>query len=238
VPDVPEVLVATRLLQPGDRQTLVFDAPDEPGDHPYLCTFPGHWVRMNGVMHVVASEDELAEPIAGESRDPTPAARAFVRQWTLDELAPRLAKLEQASSERGRAILEEASCLKCHQVGGQGGRTGPPLEEVVARYESRELLAQILDPSATILEGYRSEIFFLNDGGVLAGRVLEEDQRAAHVQTDPYRDETVAIAHEDVELRRVSEVSAMPEGLLTTFEAEEILDLLAWLESLRPRDDG
>jgi azurin len=32
--------------------TLRFFAPDEPGDYPYICTFPGHWRVMKGVMKV------------------------------------------------------------------------------------------------------------------------------------------------------------------------------------------
>src|SRR5690606_19482617 len=41
VPERPEVLFATRLLQPGERETLRFDAPSTPADHPFVCTFPG-----------------------------------------------------------------------------------------------------------------------------------------------------------------------------------------------------
>ncbi|MFT7463250.1 MAG: glucose/arabinose dehydrogenase/azurin/lysophospholipase L1-like esterase, partial [Pseudohongiellaceae bacterium] len=58
VPDLPEVLLSSGLLQPGQEEWLEFDAPDAADDYPFLCTFPGHWVRMNGVMHVV---DELPD---------------------------------------------------------------------------------------------------------------------------------------------------------------------------------
>ena len=52
VPKIPEVIVATRLVNPEGRETLVFTAPDEPGEYPYVCTVPGHWRLMNGVMIV------------------------------------------------------------------------------------------------------------------------------------------------------------------------------------------
>ena len=32
--------------------SLRFVAPTEPGEYPYLCTYPGHWVIMRGVMVV------------------------------------------------------------------------------------------------------------------------------------------------------------------------------------------
>ncbi|MGV3764110.1 PVC-type heme-binding CxxCH protein [Parapedobacter sp.] len=53
IPSVPEVLHHTPLVNPGESFTLEFTAPTEPGDYPYLCTFPGHWRGMNGIMRVV-----------------------------------------------------------------------------------------------------------------------------------------------------------------------------------------
>lgn len=53
VPDSPLVLVATRLIGPGDSVELRFTAPKQPGSYPFVCTFPGHWRTMNGVMDVV-----------------------------------------------------------------------------------------------------------------------------------------------------------------------------------------
>jgi azurin len=55
VPEIPQVLVFTSLVQPGQSVTVQFRAPSEPGDYPYVCTFPGHWRVMNGVLHVRAA---------------------------------------------------------------------------------------------------------------------------------------------------------------------------------------
>ncbi len=52
VPDSPKVLFATSLLEPDTSETLRFIAPKIPGEYPYVCTFPGHWVIMRGVMTV------------------------------------------------------------------------------------------------------------------------------------------------------------------------------------------
>ncbi len=53
VPNLPSVLFSTRLLQGGETERLGFTAPTTPGEYIYVCTFPGHWVRMYGVMLVV-----------------------------------------------------------------------------------------------------------------------------------------------------------------------------------------
>jgi azurin len=47
--DAPEMLEHTRLLGPGESDTLTFTAPPA-GSYPYLCTFPGHFGVMQGVM--------------------------------------------------------------------------------------------------------------------------------------------------------------------------------------------
>lgn len=52
VPDIPEVLFATKMLDPDEVFTLKFTAPKSPGYYPFVCTFPGHWRIMNGIMKV------------------------------------------------------------------------------------------------------------------------------------------------------------------------------------------
>ena len=52
VPDTPAVLHATKLINHKEVARLRFTAPRELGSYPYVCTFPGHWRTMNGVMDV------------------------------------------------------------------------------------------------------------------------------------------------------------------------------------------
>jgi azurin len=52
VPRMPEVLQFIKLLNPGEDGTMQFMAPTTPGDYPFICTFPGHWRIMNGILRV------------------------------------------------------------------------------------------------------------------------------------------------------------------------------------------
>ena len=52
VPNTTQVIIATPLVDPQGRETLVFTAPDKPGEYPFVCTVPGHWRLMNGIMKV------------------------------------------------------------------------------------------------------------------------------------------------------------------------------------------
>jgi azurin len=53
VPDMPQVLYSTKLIEPNETARFQFKAPATVGDYPYLCTFPAHWKVMNGTLHVV-----------------------------------------------------------------------------------------------------------------------------------------------------------------------------------------
>lgn len=53
IPDTKDVLWATPLLDSNSNYSLTFTAPAAPGEYPFVCTFPGHWRIMNGIMTVV-----------------------------------------------------------------------------------------------------------------------------------------------------------------------------------------
>jgi azurin len=40
------------MTQPKAEFVIHISTPKEPGEYPYLCTFPGHWMVMNGVLKV------------------------------------------------------------------------------------------------------------------------------------------------------------------------------------------
>lgn len=52
VPSTADVLFHTRLLGPTEKETIYFSAPAQPGDYQYVCTYPGHYVVMRGVLRV------------------------------------------------------------------------------------------------------------------------------------------------------------------------------------------
>lgn len=52
VPDSDAVICFTDIIEPGSEFAIYFKAPEKPGRYPYLCTFPGHWMVMNGILEV------------------------------------------------------------------------------------------------------------------------------------------------------------------------------------------
>ena len=52
IPVMDEILFSTPLVNPGNAYRLKFNAPEQQGEYPFICTFPGHWRIMQGVMMV------------------------------------------------------------------------------------------------------------------------------------------------------------------------------------------
>jgi type 1 glutamine amidotransferase/azurin len=53
VPKMAEIIFAAPVLEPHKVTKFEFMAPSKPGEYPYICTFPGHWKTMNGVLTVL-----------------------------------------------------------------------------------------------------------------------------------------------------------------------------------------
>ena len=52
IPELPQVLLAAGLVDPGETRTLIWQVPTVSGEYPFVCTFPGHWKTMKGVIKV------------------------------------------------------------------------------------------------------------------------------------------------------------------------------------------
>jgi putative heme-binding domain-containing protein len=198
---------------------------------------------MNGVLKVVAqlSDADLAAPSATEASaiaaSPAAPTRSFVKLWeTADFVDAFDAGWDQRRNpSNGRAVLEAAGCIQCHAFRGLGQPSAPDLSAVGTKFRDAALLKQLLEPSAVILDGYEQHLFFLKDGRDVVGRILKEEAAAFHVAADLRQPDAITVVPKtDIARQKKSSLSAMPTGLLVTFTRDEILDLLALLQSPVP----
>ncbi|TPE45909.1 plastocyanin/azurin family copper-binding protein [Pontibacter mangrovi] len=52
IPQSDDVIAATPIALPGQTVELEFMAPTKPGLYDFVCTYPDHWQKMNGVLVV------------------------------------------------------------------------------------------------------------------------------------------------------------------------------------------
>ena len=227
VPDSPKVLHATKLVAPGQKLELAFTAPAQPGDYPFTCTFPGHWLRMSGTMKVVEDLDKYVET---HPQDQQPK----LTEWKATDFAADLVQPQTlANPASGRELFSKLACVQCHKLGSQGYAYGPDLTDVFKRYKNdrAQVLLQILEPSAKIDERYRNYNFDLAGGESALGMILKEDDQSVTIQTGPADSLVQVIKKADIQKRRPQTSSPMPVGLLNALSKSEIFDLLAFLEA-------
>jgi putative heme-binding domain-containing protein len=214
--------------RPSLIHVLRFNAPTEPGIYRYVCTFPGHWVVMNGVM-VVAADKASAEALLTASQP------KVIKEWVMADFADFakiIHKPDEATVIRGMTAFVKARCNQCHVVAGHGVNLGPDLAESVKKLKGEELLRQIIDPSSKIHEKFQNHQFLLDDGRVVTGVIAKEDKRNYHVVRNLLTPNSLTqVRKRDVDEKVASKVSPMPLGLLDVLTKDEILDLHAFLES-------
>lgn len=161
------------------------------------------------------------------------------KNWTLEDLAPLLVKMDAKTRSRDSAkdALIRAQCVFCHKVSNDptlpAGVFGPDLVQVSARFNRRDLLDHILNPSKFIDEKFRYVTVKTSDGRTITGSLESEDDERVVLKPNPLAPEKSEIAKAMIKERSVSEISPMPPGLLNSLKAEQILDLLAWFETMR-----
>ncbi len=161
---------------------------------------------------------------------------AFVKDWQMEDLLPLLDQVSGGRSfSGGKAAFQNAGCVLCHRMGqgseGAGGVAGPDLTAVASRFNRRDLLESIINPSKVIDDKYRATLFEMKDGSSLSGTIEWEDAERAVIRTALLSAQPTEIPKDNILKRTVSDVSPMPAGLLQVLRAEQVLDLLAYLES-------
>jgi len=233
VPASDDVLHAMRMVKPHDQDVLTFTAPSEPGEYPYVCTFPNHWMRMYGVMVVVEDLDAwLSDPV--EPADPLGITREYVQSWTMDAFESDVAAaLQGRTPQIGERIFKEATCLQCHKLGEQGGAVGPELTAVFQRHKGdhRSILRELLDPSYKVEPAYAVSNILTVDGQVVSGIIKAQDRDTITVVSNPENPQPQVIEREEIDEIVKSSTSMMPKGLLDRFTREEIFELLVYMEA-------
>ena len=185
------------------------------------------------------SEAERADLAAAINAAPPPApalpvapARPFVKMWTVADLAGDLDKAGSGRNfERGKEIFASVQCLQCHHFANGGGNFGPDLSAVGSRFNRRDILEAIIDPSKIISEQYAGHLFTTKQGDTVMGLIVGENNDNYTVLTNPIDGAKKVVGRGAVASRQISPVSLMPPGLLSVLNKEEILDLLAYIET-------
>lgn len=160
-------------------------------------------------------------------------------QQKLLKLDSLVDQLKSGDASRGKAVFfgKRAKCSTCHVVGQDeagellGKRVGPDLTTIGASRTPQDLLESIIFPSSTIVRQYEPYTLVTAAGRTYSGLVLKDTAESVVIQQaagDP-----ITVDRNDVDELIPATVSIMPKGLDEELSAQQIADLIAWLQSLR-----
>jgi putative heme-binding domain-containing protein len=127
---------------------------------------------------------------------------------------------------RGR-VLYDKTCGQCHTLFEVGGKVGPDLTGS-ARADLDYILHNIIDPNAEIPNDYRASTVEMKDDRSIMGILKQQDQKSVTILTAT---EASTLPRAEIKSIRQSEISMMPEGLLTPLTDQEVRDLIYYLRS-------
>jgi putative heme-binding domain-containing protein len=162
-----------------------------------------------------------------------PSAYAFLKDVpkTLDLAAFRaFARKTDGNAERGQRLfldLKGLACAKCHAILGQGGKVGPDLAGIALRYNKEDIITSILEPSKVIAQGYETHVITTNNGTVITGVFKGDDGDNVTIMDADGKEHK--IAKKDIDERRVSPLSTMPNGLADGMTLQDFADVVAFL---------
>ncbi|HBE66569.1 MAG TPA: hypothetical protein DDW52_00335 [Planctomycetaceae bacterium] len=153
------------------------------------------------------------------------------KRWrALEQYALRTA----GDAAKGKQLFldtQRTKCGQCHIVDGKGGKIGPDLSSIGGKFDRGHLIESLLYPSVQIVEGYRTSRVLLDDGSVLKGVIIAQDEQSLSVADADAKQTTVPRAQ--VEEVQADKTSIMPSGLADNLTSDEFADLVAYLETLR-----
>ncbi|HEY1186000.1 MAG TPA: PVC-type heme-binding CxxCH protein [Gemmata sp.] len=150
----------------------------------------------------------------------------------IDELAKR-----QGDAARGKAVWNAsltgaAQCAKCHMTRGVGGQVGPDLSMVGKKSAREALYESLLTPSKAIADQYVQHSVTTTAEVTVNGLLVGDTPEAITLRDANGKDTTIARKDIDGPVRKMK-TSLMPEDIVAALTEDELVDLVAYLETLK-----
>jgi len=136
------------------------------------------------------------------------------------------AKPGEADAARGRAVFKR-TCAQCHKLFDDGGNVGPDLTGS-GRADVDYLLQNMVDPNAITPKDYQVWLIKTINGQVISALLKSQDAQTVKIQTQT---ETMVLPRSQLKSMKQTDLSMMPEGLLTGMSKRDLLDLIGYMRN-------
>lgn len=154
------------------------------------------------------------------------------RNWKVDEALALMDDLKGRDLVKGKAMYAATLCQSCHTMQGEGGVVGPDLTQLGTRFSPKDILESTINPNAVISDQYAATIFYMRDGSSILGKLTNEDKDKYYISQNPFDPQNLReIPKNEVNSKKLSDISVMMPGLINRLNEEELKDLMAYLIS-------
>ena len=227
-----------------DQREAYFTFINEASKHRAGASYVGFLttIRADALANCSEAEKFALAEITGQNLNPLPDFKIVDtigndKPWTLADAINLVSDqgLSKRNFEKGRNAFYAVGCVKCHRFDGAGGGIGPDLSSVRNKFSMNDLLEAIIDPNKVISDQYGSSMVTLHDGEMIVGIVVNNsgsrEVGEMEIYTSDPHAEPITVKTADVDTIEPWVISQMPEGLADALNDEELLDLLAYLQS-------
>ena len=140
----------------------------------------------------------------------------------------------RGDAARGKAVFQGvAKCNTCHVVDGEGKEVGPNLSEIGSKLSREAFFESILFPSAGISHNYESWNAATVDGNVVSG--IKVSETPAEIVLKGVDAIPRTLKKSEIEELKKQSISLMPADLQKTMTAQELIDVIEYLQTLKKK---
>ncbi|MEX1098453.1 MAG: PVC-type heme-binding CxxCH protein [Planctomycetales bacterium] len=149
---------------------------------------------------------------------------------------PPIGELVQRKGDRTRGMIvytTNGTCLNCHKVAQKGKEVGPDLSGIGTKLSRQALYESILFPSAGISHNYETYTILLANGTTASGVINSRTDESVTLKSAEAIERTYPAA--EIEEIVKQDVSLMPADVQKSMTADELVDLVEYLTTLRSK---
>src|SRR5262249_41153216 len=150
----------------------------------------------------------------------------------ITELAKRSGDAARGKKVWEASVTGAAQCAKCHTVRGVGGQDGPDLSMIGKKASKENLFESILLPSKAIADQYVQHQVKTAADLTVTGLLVADAPQAITLRDANGKDTTIPRADVEGPVRKLT-VSIMPEDVVAALTEDELIDLVAYLQTLQ-----
>lgn len=210
--------ISLALGRSGQGIAALLDAIEQGKASPYVLQNPKWQQQTLAIVQSSGLQDRI-EKLTSDLPSLSDQEQADIEKFLITFAS------SQASSADGAKAFQKR-CTVCHKIGDEGSLIGPQLDGIGNRTLER-IVEDVLTPSRNVDAAFKTVLIQTFDGQVISGLPRREEGQVLVLANAEGKE--IRIAKEDIEFKKESTLSLMPNNFSKEIPTKELLDLISFL---------